>query len=88
MNKMKKTYDILTDEQVYNMIEKLIRVSDFELTEDNIGEMTELFGETFFDVYDNEYTLGGMSKQKSETFTNEIYFQCENILLEYLAEVE
>ena len=80
---MKKSYNTLTDEQVFNMVEKLIRVSDFQLTEDNIGDMTDMFGDTFFDVYDEQYTLDDMSELQAETFNNEIYSQTENILLEY-----
>lgn len=83
---MKKTYNTLNDEQIYNLVEKIIRVSDFQLTSDNFSLMSDIFVENFFYLYDDEYTLGGMSKQESETFCDKIYSNTENILSDYFVE--
>jgi len=80
---MKKQYNILTDEQIKNMIEKMIRVSDFDVTNENIEELTEQFGDVFFDVYD-EYELWGMTKNEAEDFVNTVYSYTGEILGEYL----
>ena len=80
---MKKQYNILTDEQIKNMIEKMIRVSDFDVTNENIEELTEQFGDVFFDVCD-EYELWGMTKNEAEDFVNTVYSYTGEILGEYL----
>jgi len=80
---MKKQYNILTDEQIKNMIEKMIRVSDFDVTNENIEELTEQFGDVFFDVYD-EYEPWGMTKNEAEDFVNTVYSYTGEILGEYL----
>lgn len=80
--KNKKQYNTLTDEQIKNMIEKMIRVSDFVVTDENIGELTDQFVDSFFDVYD-EYELWGMSQNEALDFVSTVQSYTEEILEEY-----
>jgi len=79
----KKQYNTLSDEQIKNMVEKMIRVSDFVVTDENIGELTDQFADSFFDVYD-EYELWGMSKNEAIHFFSTVQSYTEEILEEYL----
>lgn len=80
-----KQYNTLTDEQVVNMIEKMIRVCDFIVTDENFDELTDQFVDSFFDVYD-EYELWGMSKTQAEDFVNTVSSYTRTILEEYLVD--
>ena len=80
-----KQYNTLTDEQVVNMVEKMIRVSDFNVTDENFDELADQFGDSFLDVYD-EYELWGMSKTQAEDFVNTVYSYTRTILEEYLVD--
>ena len=81
----KKQYNTLADEQIKNMVEKMIRVSDFVVTDENIGELTDQFADSFFDVYD-EYELWGMSQNEAIDFVSTVQSYTEQFLEEYLAE--
>ena len=83
---MKSTYNTLSDEQVSNLIQKIVRKSVNEMNIDSIDSAAYLLTEYFFDILDDKYTLSGMTNLQAETFCNEIYSYTEDFLVQYLAE--
>jgi hypothetical protein len=71
--KDRQPYNTIQDEQVSQMVKDIIIQLGYDtITTDEYYDNEELYGdniiERFYDVYDEQYTLWGMSAQQAEQF--------------------